>query len=142
MLNAIARVPGPTSMGVGSFLLNWEWKEFMRRFTTNRSWTLIPALCLSLALIVMAVTDLRAQTRDYYDDNGGGGAGSSPPTASGDPDMPGATIKGGGGQGRAGQVRYSATSSRSAGDSRLVASDWKWVRQVVLRGSLRFFVRF
>ena len=113
----------------------------MRRFKTNRTWTLIPALWLSLVMIVVATTDLRAQTRDYYDDPGTGGAGSAPPTASGDPDMPGSTVKGGGGQGRAGIVRLNASARKSAGDRLGVASVWKW-RLLVLRESMRLYIRF
>jgi hypothetical protein len=114
----------------------------MRRFTANRSWTLIPALWLSLVLVVVAATDLRAQTRDYYDDPGTGGGGSQPGTAAGDPDMPGSTLKGGPGQGRSATVRLQAVSRRTAGDSPRVSSDWKWRLQLVLREGLKLYIRF
>ena len=115
----------------------------MRRFTKNRSWTLIPALWLSLVLVMVAAADLRAQTRDFYDDSGTGGGGSSPGgTAAGDPDSPGATIKGGPGQGRSATVRLNAVSRGTVGDSRRVSSDWKWRLQLVLREGMKLYIRF
>src|SRR5687767_7239273 len=99
----------------------------MRRFTSNRSWTLIPALCLSLLLSITAATDLHAERREYEDGvAGSGGGGAAPPTASGDPDSPGAAIKGGGGPGWSSGSRWSASTTRTVGDSRTVASAWKW----------------
>lgn len=113
----------------------------MPRFEMNRSWTLIPALGLCLTLLVGGASELRAQTRDYYDDPVMGGGGNAPPAAVGDPDSPGAT-KNGGGQGRAGVSRLNASTKRAVGDGRVGRSDWKWRLQVVLQAGRKLNIRF
>lgn len=108
----------------------------MPRFDSNRTWTLIPALWLSLALVPVAATDLAAQTRDFEDGFPGDSGGSPAPPHAGDPDDPGATKRAGGpGRGTTGRWR----AIRPAGDRSEVRSDWTWSLRLVVRNGWKIY---
>lgn len=110
----------------------------MHRFKLNRSWTLIPALWLSLVLLAASVSSVGATRIDAFDDGGTTGGGAAPANA-GDPDGPGATKAG---PGRSAGGRLGASGNRIAGDNSTAASDWKWRLQVVLRGTWKLSIHF
>jgi len=112
----------------------------MCRFVSNRSWTLIPALWLVLALSLAWSSEVRADLEKSFED--GIGEGSGGPSAIGDPDLPGTNIKGTWGPGRSAGTRYSVSSTRTAGDSRPMNSDWIWRLKVALRGIWKINFRY
>lgn len=122
---------------------NRERKEVMRRFTSNRSWTLIPALILSLALALASVSPAAAAFVAYDGDGDPQSGGGTPNPQAGDPDLPGNTVKQVPGRSAAGRLSVVRTGVRTAGDSGTTGSAVMWRIQVALRGVWKaYFIRF
>jgi hypothetical protein len=113
----------------------------MRRFVSNRSWTLIPALLLSLAL---ATVSARPAVAAFiaYDGDGSIEGGGTPSPQMGDPDLPGTSIKSGAGRSAAGKLSASRTGVRTAGDSRATEIAVMWRVQVALQGVWKIYFRY
>ena len=115
----------------------------MRRFVANRSWTLIPAIVLSLALALASARPAAASFVAYDDDGTAPGGGANPNPQAGDPDLPGSTVKLGPGRSAAGRLNVVNTGTRTAGDSRVTESAVVWRIHVAMRGLWKLYlIRF
>ena len=115
----------------------------MLRFSVNRFWTLILALCLTFALLSMGAKSLRADEfnpspSEIADPNGGGA------TSTGDPDVPDgpgkSSYKTRNGVQR--QVGIRNAGVRSVGDGMASDSALVWKLRVVLLALRKYYLSF
>jgi hypothetical protein len=114
-------------------------RELMLRFSMNRYWTLILALCLATA-------SLFATSRLAHADDSSGSEmpGVGDPNATGDPDTPDGPGKSTIGAHRGAQQRSGSydTGMRSVGDGTISGRAMVWKLRVAMLGLRKFYLRF